>query len=241
MKFLFALFLSLMVSAAALACPCTGDDSPCVCPDGCACSTEFPAGVKLAEERIVNLPQDHGKWYVSVIGDPQDARYREITNWFRTNSDLKLLKDRNHFNAINTDSKMYVERYKKTVPATPCVRIQAPDGQVFYQVSGNSIPFSAEALSQSISQGVVTNWGTKNRNCGPFRCRPRPQPEPAPAPDGDPDPQPIDDVNVQPDVLTNRSDWPSPLALGLSIFAGLLIGGGAGVAAQYRKEHPAAE
>ena len=60
------------------------------------CLADTVNGV-LAEERVVNLPQDQGKWYVSVVGNATDARYNEIVGWFDTNASLKKLKDQVHF------------------------------------------------------------------------------------------------------------------------------------------------
>jgi len=37
-----------------------------------------PANGVIAQERVVTLPADQGKWYVSVVGETNDARYREI-------------------------------------------------------------------------------------------------------------------------------------------------------------------
>jgi hypothetical protein len=36
----------------------------------------------LAEERVVNLPNDQGKWYISVVGNANDAAYLRLLGWF---------------------------------------------------------------------------------------------------------------------------------------------------------------
>ena len=40
----------------------------------------------LAQERVVNLPNDQGKWYVSVVGNASDAAYRRVLGWFEANA-----------------------------------------------------------------------------------------------------------------------------------------------------------
>ena len=47
------------------------------------CFADTVNGV-LAEERVVNLPNDQGKWYISVVGNANDARYNEVLGWFET-------------------------------------------------------------------------------------------------------------------------------------------------------------
>jgi len=41
------------------------------------CLADTVNGV-LAEERVVTLPQDQSKWYVSMVGNATDSRYNEI-------------------------------------------------------------------------------------------------------------------------------------------------------------------
>ena len=53
----------------------------------------------IAQERVITLPQDQGKWYVSVVGDPQDARYREVLTWFDSGELLKL-RNSVHYNIV---------------------------------------------------------------------------------------------------------------------------------------------
>ena len=60
------------------------------------CLADTVNGV-LAEERVVNLPQDQSKWYVSVVGNATDSRYNEIVGWFDTNASLKKLKNQVQF------------------------------------------------------------------------------------------------------------------------------------------------
>jgi hypothetical protein len=80
------------------------------------CFADTANGV-LAEERVVNLPQDQGKWYVSVVGSTTDARYNEILGWFESNQSLKKVKNQVHFCPVTTATAIYKERYAGNVMA----------------------------------------------------------------------------------------------------------------------------
>ena len=106
------------------------------------CFADTVNGV-LAEERVVNLPNDSGKWYVSVVGNANDARYNEIVGWFDTNASLKKLKNQVHFCPVTSDTAIYKERYASNVKGLPTVRVQKPDGTVVYEAAGKNIPMTA--------------------------------------------------------------------------------------------------
>ena len=78
------------------------------------CLADTVNGV-LAEERVVNLPQDQSKWYVSVVGNATDPRYNEIVGWFDTNASLKKLKNQVHFCPVTSDTAIYQARYAGNV------------------------------------------------------------------------------------------------------------------------------
>ena len=82
-------------------------------------------GVVYAQEKVVTLPQDQETPYLTLFGDRNDARFNEVVGWFTTNKTLVGIKDQTHFNVIYSDDPMYRERYAATVPALPCVRLQA--------------------------------------------------------------------------------------------------------------------
>ena len=67
-----------------------------LCAASAPCFADAAHGT-LVEERIVRLPADENKWYVSVVGCPSDARYRELLGWFEMNASLKKLKDQVHW------------------------------------------------------------------------------------------------------------------------------------------------
>jgi hypothetical protein len=208
------------------------------------CLADTVNGV-LAEERVVNLPQDQGKWYVSVVGNATDSRYNEIVCWFDTNASLKKLKNQVHFCPVTTDTAIYQARYASNVKGLPTVRMQKPDGTVVYEAAGKNLPLTAGGLNGALAGAVNTASGLRpilpwrremERRCpGPGPC-PTPQPNPQPQPD--PEPQPIDDngpPNVEPDV---QSDLP-PWGLALVCLGGVLVGLSTGYGRKlYDKLHP---
>lgn len=111
-------------------------------------------GVYYTSERVIDLPQDHNRWYVTVIGDPDSAQYRQITEWFATHPDLRKIAQATHYTEMSTRSTMYAGRCNQSAqfapPSTPCIRIQDHSGNVVYQVSGRNIPLSPEALVNSM-------------------------------------------------------------------------------------------
>lgn len=228
-KYLLSLVMLLAMSAVTFACPCVGNDEPCQCDPSCQCEMRADAayGVKYTEERVLQLPQDQHKHYLTVIGNPADARFVEIQGWFKNHEHLKAIKDQTHFNAISTTSVMFIERYKNTVPATPCVRLQDADGVTIFQASGDNLPMSPDALSNA----VKTECLRRRKNNPPVAPPVAPLPDPAPQPLG-----PALQPDVQP-AVTEGSDWPAPMALAGCILAGLVIGGSVGVAKEYKKTH----
>lgn len=115
-------------------------------------------GVKYTKERIIKLPQDSNKFFVTVIGNPNDVRFNQIKGWFKDVPELAKLKGETHFNAISTTQADYKERYGKTVSAVPLIRVQTAKGAVVYQVSGTNLPMSGQALSRSINTEFLRRW-----------------------------------------------------------------------------------
>jgi hypothetical protein len=197
----------------------------------------------LAEERVVSLPQDGGKWYVSVVGNANDARYNEIAGWFDINASLKKLKNQVHFCPVTTDTAIYQARYASNVKGLPTVRMQKADGTMVYEAAGKNLPMTAAGLNGALAGAVSTAQGI--RPVLPWRrdmerqCPgPRPNPQPNPLPQPDPEPQPIDDngpPNVDPDAPAEPPVW----ALALVCIAGVLVGMGGGYGKQlYAKLNP---
>jgi hypothetical protein len=211
------------------------------------CFADTVNGV-LAEERIVNLPQDSAKWYVSVVGNANDARYNEIVGWFNTNVSLKKLRDQVHFCPVTSDTGIYKERYAANVKGLPTVRVQKSDGTVVYEAAGKNIPMTAAGLNGAIAGAVNTAQGIRpilpwrremERRC-PGPCpNPNPSPNPNPQPQPDPEPQPIDDggtPNLDNEPAESAVPW---VWLPLLCCGGVLVGVACGYGRQlYQKLNP---
>ncbi len=197
------------------------------------CLADTVNGV-LAEERIVNLPNDQGKWYVSVVGNATDPRYNEIVGWFDTYASLKKLKNQVHFCPVTSDTATYQARYAANVKGLPTVRMQKPDGTVVYEAAGQYIPLTAGGLNGALAGAVNTASGVRpvlpwrremERRC-PSPC-PTPQPNPQPQPD--PEPQPLDDngpPNVDPEPQADLPPWGVALVCLVGVLVGVSTGYG---------------
>jgi hypothetical protein len=191
----------------------------------------------LAEQRVVNLPNDQSKWYISVVGNANDTAYLRVLGWFEANASLKTLKTKVHFCPVTTGTPIYQERYAANVKSLPTVRVQKPDGTVVYEAAGKNLPMTAEGLYGAIAGAVNNAQGLRpilpwrrdmERRCpGPGPC-PTPNPQPQPGPQPDPEPQPIDDggpPDLDPQPVTEG--WPL-WGLALLVNGGFLVGLAAG-------------
>jgi hypothetical protein len=144
------------------------------------------ARICLGEEVKV-LPEDGGKWYISVIGQTGEKQYEEVLGWFDS-GDLKDLKDQVHFNAVPTDSPMF-EHYQAERASLPVVRVQAADGEVVYEAAGKQLPWSRDSLYGAIanSAGEFLRRHHRERDQKPVQ----PDPKPILKPILDPPPVPL--------------------------------------------------
>lgn len=192
----------------------------------------------LSTDRVVNLPNDQGKWYISVVGDTRNAQYQTILKWFSQDPALRKLKNQTHFCPIMSSSAIYKARYATNVKGLPTVRLQNSQGVVIYEASGKNLPFTSQGLYGAIANSVagaqqtaVVPW--RRNRVRPFCPQPSPAPSPTPSPDLDPAPQPIDDggdPELVPVPQPEESNFP-PIWL---MVVTLLSTAGAGVAAEWR-------
>lgn len=192
------------------------------------CSAAEPAmradaayGVVYAQERVVQLPQDQNKSYLSVFGVDGDDRYEELKAWIASDSQLAALKSQTIYNKYPTSSVMFRQRYAQGVQSFPCVRLQKADGTVIYEASGFGIPMSAEGLYNGMAEGC-----RKHRHCQP--C-PQPTPPVTPAPVT---PAPAPFVKPQPVV----HEFPTAVVWLALIAGGVLLGGGVAFATCFKKD-----
>jgi len=138
-----------------------------------------------AQERVITLPQDQGKWYVSIFGNKADPKYQSLQSWFKTHDGLKSLRSQVHFNEYSPDQLRF-KRYAENMPALPFVRVQNEKGVVASEYSAQQIPISPEALYSGIRNDIT------NKTSGfLFRRRllcPRPSPQRRPCPSPCPKP-----------------------------------------------------
>lgn len=201
------------------------------------CHTPNTANGVLAEERVINLPNDQGKWYISVVGDARNAQYQTILKWFGQDPALRKLKNQVRFCPVTTSSTIYKTRYSTNVKGLPTVRFQNSQGVVIYEAAGKNLPFTAQGLYGAFANNVakaqsrpILPWRRNRVRPGPCPgpCpRPDPTPEPYVAPD--PVPQPIDDGS-EPEFEPVQSSFP-PLWLMLAV---LVVSAGGGVFAEWR-------
>lgn len=179
-RFLLSLMLLLAMAATVVACPCTGDDSPCKCdpaaheckgecgktlapPEPSDLTSDDGFGVNYTKERVLELPRDSNRLFVTVFGNPKDAKYQDVKQWFKDVPELDSIRRQTHFNAIDTTSPDFKSKYAKTVPAAPLIRVQTATGGVVYQVSGQNLPMSGEALSKSMNTKLFNCWRKRHQ------------------------------------------------------------------------------
>lgn len=195
----------------------------------------------LTVERVIELPNDGGKWYVTVMGDKHNHYYTDVVGWFSSHDGLKSLKSKTHFHAINSDTAMYKDRYAAEVKALPTIRVQDSEGRVAFERWDNNIPISAEALYSAIAKGVKT---AQRRPCNPLRPCPTPKPQepektPCVPPFLDPEPSPLGPTEplIFPDEPEPKPARGGPLGgatTALALLLSAVLGAGTGGFRQYR-------
>jgi hypothetical protein len=172
-----------------------------------------------AEERVLKLPEDGDKWYVSVVGNTDEIQ--PIVAQFDTGR-LHELKKQVHFIPCTPNDPMY-SRYGVT--KTPTVRVQDALGRIVFEASRN-VP-QGDALYEAIATAA------ERHRLLPLRQRrqqpqPQPQPQPKPVPPLlDMEPDPLDDGG-EPDVEPGGPNLPDAPVLPLCVLI-LIIGVATGI------------
>lgn len=211
--------LATLLLVAAFASPSFGQDQMVLT------KADASYGVKYAEERVVTLPQDQYKPYLTVFGNPADPRYATVKKWFDENETLKSFKDQTHFNTISTSGIDFKDRYAGNTPTDLVVRLQSIDqASPIVELVGNQVPMSAEALARHLNTSASrAECFLRRRNCGPDGC----QPQPAPSPNTDPAPQPLPPagpVKPAPVASAPAPMWPSLVVVGFAAAIGAFLG-----------------
>ncbi len=131
-------------------------------PDVKTLTSSFGFDLKLTQDRIFKLPQDSQKFFTTVIGDPGDSKFEAIKTWFTDVPELAKLKGETHFNAIATNRPDYKDKFAKNVPHVPLIRVQTASGGVVYQVSGDNVPMTGQALARAINTEFLRRWRERN-------------------------------------------------------------------------------
>jgi len=200
-------------------------------------------GAAEVEERVIDLPADQGKWYISVVGE-RNAEYRKLVVWFGTNKSLVSLRNQTHFRCITTDTAIFKDRYASNTKGLPMVRVQGPKGVVVYEAYGAGLPVTAKGLYTQIA---VAAKRVKNANqVLPWRRlmerkqRQSPTPSPPTVPPADPPPldyeaQPIDFEDAP--EFEGVDDSPSTALVVILAIIGALAGGITGVVVQWKRTY----
>lgn len=197
----------------------------------------------IANERVVNLPNDSEKWYLSIVGEDGEVQYERILAWFEKDDALRQLRKQVHFREIDSNTVIYRQRYAENVTSLPTVRLQKSKGEVIYEAAGNGLPLSAEGLygalanssSKAQGRGVFMPWRTNPRRkvCPDGSCPKKPDPPP----EMDPAPQPIDDGGA-PEMAAQSSFDMGSAGIGAGVvLLCLSVGSGLSLFVQWRRKY----
>jgi hypothetical protein len=214
MKTLIAFVLTFSMALAAVTCP-AGEPVK---------RADAAYGVSYVQEQVIQLPQDQGKFYLTVFGNEGEYRFEQVKSWVANDPQLHALKAQTTYNIYRADSVMFRERYAQGVSNIPCVRLQEPDGTVIYEALGTSVPMSAEALYNGIAEG-----------CRKRHCRPCPQPAPVTPSPVTPSPTPVTPAPIVKPVPVVH-DFPHPGVEAALVAVGLLLGLGVAFVSCFKKE-----
>jgi hypothetical protein len=196
----------------------------------------MPSLSLAAEEKVINLPSDAGKWYISVIGEANDAQYKALLSAFDSTDQMQRLKSQVHFLPVTTDTAVYSERYQKnqgkfTINSLPCVRVQTDKGVVVYQANKPNpdtlYQEIAAAVEKEASRFILLPWRRRHN------VTPDDIPKPAPAITLVTPPPPLDQ-DGPPEVEENQ------IPIFLFALAALAVGVGIGYGASVNKQVHAA-
>lgn len=176
-------------------------------------TAEYAVSLAEINDRVIDLPEDGGKWYTTVLTNKQPTpRKAQVLAWFDRDPSLIKLKAQTHWHHYTPASAVYGNLARAATNGTPCVMVQDASGKVVYKSSGADVP----ATSLELVRGVIQ----RIRDCCPVCPRPKPRPDPLPdVPDIVPDVVP--DV-VGPDDTTDPNGRDDTLLVALIAFVAAL-------------------
>ena len=211
---------------------------------GIASGAESASGAEngiIAQERVVDLPQDSEKWYLSVVGSTKNEHYLTLLKWFNEDPNLRKFRSMVHYRTIEKGTAVYNERYYPNLKGLPTVRLQKSDGEVVYEAHASALPLSAGGLygiltdssSEAQGFGLFRPWGNRRRICP---VCPRPNPVPDPPPPNDPPPAPIDDGGAPSPEGSSFDINSAGIGAGAALLL-MLTGAGVSLFVQWRKAY----
>lgn len=171
-------------------------------------------------EHVITLPEDGGKWHLSIAGEPSDVA--EIKHDLLRNRRLNSLVRQTRLHEFDPSDPMYKARFEPVFGGVlPKLWLQNADGRVVYKQTGGAIQ-RGEQLADTIAAAISD-------------CRPGPRPGPDPRPR----PGPYGPDGEIPDIGPDPNDSQPGGGRLLYLIAGailVLLGLGAGVVSELRKE-----
>ncbi len=127
--------------------------------------TNFPPSTEATTgKQVLQLPQDENKLYLTIYGNADDERYQQLKKWFNENTELKAIRAQTHFAAIDTNSKLFKDRYADEIDTSLCIRVVTPGGLEVLRIDGNAIPMSGESLNKGMRTSMLRNlFGNDNQ------------------------------------------------------------------------------
>ena len=140
------------------------------------------------EELVIDLPEDAGKWALTVIyegtKDGFTARDNALRAAFASEPRIKSLTVQCHQNAYYSDHPLWLEKYRETMgPALPQIWLQDADGHVVFKASGDNIPYHPSQLADELQDSIaavtpVSQFNANAENCPGLNCPPNYRPSP---------------------------------------------------------------
>jgi len=162
------------------------------------------ASAAVRAERVVNLPEYDGKFYLTVIYDsPMTEKSQELHQFVRT-PQFQTFSNQCIFNEYTDQTRIIKDtKWQKFLGTTrPAMLLQAAadakgHAKIVFFAAGTQLPLdrtlwetldtNIKGYVNAVNEGSVEQW---SRPCPDGRCKPRP-PEPEPEPEPAPIIQPI--------------------------------------------------
>lgn len=192
----------------------------------------LPASLATAEE--VAQPDDQYKPYLTVFVAAGTSEAKQLDAWFSTDPELRKIRDVCHYQVIDTRSPMYRERYAKTCPVTPMIRLQTSSDGVLLELKG--MPKAAYVIVRAVKHKLMwlLTGKRKGDQCPGGRCHPKKDQPDEDTARQDPPAQPLDPP--QDAIAPEEQSFPW-LALVCLCITGSVVSGGLGLAYQYRETY----